>query len=412
MRLVNNTVLIALCAFVVSSCNKEGCTDPLANNFKKKAEIDDGSCTYDIPEVFVVSEDITVPTTWNAQTVQVCEDIDVSAALTIAPGTTVIMCANGAISVRETGSLNAVGTAIDPIVFKGETASPGYWEGIEIRSNNPNNQFNYVTISDAGSYWFWEFSSVYLNDLAKLGIQNSTISNSEQYGLFAVDNASFTSFSNNTFSNNAIAGLNITVNQLKSLDTETNYNNGNGENFINVRGGEIGTNQTWKKTNTPILIVGNAIISAGLTIESGSTFLMEAEADITVRESGFLTAIGTATEQINIQGRFASAGYWQGIYFRSNNPNNKLNYVNIKDAGSYWFYEFASINVEGRLEIDNCTVSNSNSWAMRAETSTTIMSNGAVQTDASGVTVTNTLTGNGVGPDADCIGGGCTILFE
>ena len=31
---------------------------------------------------------------------------------------------------------------------------------------------------------------------------------------------------------------------------------------------------------------------------------------------------------------------------------------------------------------------------------------------ASGVTAVNNLTGNGLGPDADCIGGGCTVIFD
>ena len=42
--------LILLSSTVLFSCKKEGCTDPLANNYSEEAKKDDGSCMYD-PEM-------------------------------------------------------------------------------------------------------------------------------------------------------------------------------------------------------------------------------------------------------------------------------------------------------------------------------------------------------------------------
>lgn len=414
---LGNGLMIAFLGLAIgfTSCKKEGCTDPLATNYNNKANHDDGTCTYDgiTPgTVLNVTENIDVPTTWAAATVKVCGSININAALTINPGVTVIMCATSSLEVFETGSINAVGTAAAPITFKGEVATKGYWEGIYIRSNNPNNQFNYVTVSDAGSYWFWEYANVCLGASAKLSMTNSTISNSERVGLFADESATFPAFANNTFSNNGTVGLNLSVRQLSMIDGASNYNLSNGEAFIFARGGTISSNQTWQATTTPILINGTLDVDAGLTINPGASLLMESEAAIHVNATGYLSAVGTASSPISIVGRYASSGYWEGVNFESNNPNNKMAYVTLRDAGSYWFYDYTTVTVEGRLEMDNCTISNSNSWAVIAYASSTMICGGATQTDAAGVTAFNTITGNGTGPDADCVGGGCTVLFE
>ncbi|NOQ72139.1 MAG: hypothetical protein GQ574_09065 [Crocinitomix sp.] len=401
-------------SLVTASCKKEGCTDPLATNYNKKANHDDGSCEYDgvTPgATLVVTEDVDAPTTWNYERVEVCGNIQINAALTIPEGVTVVMCPNASIEIMESGSMNATGSAANPIVFKGESVSPGYWRGIRFRSNNPNNNLEYVTVSDAGSYWAWDYANVSMGDLAKLSVENSTFSNSEQYGLYANDNATFPSFLNNTFSNNSLAGLNIAAAHAGSIDGASNYNVSNGEDFINVRGMELNSTATWPATTTPMLFVGDFTLSAGINISAGANILMESDAVIDVMETGYLKALGTADAPISIKGRFTSAGYWQGLNIRSNNPNNKFTYVNIADGGSYWAYDYTSVRVTGRLEMDNCSVANSNSWGVVIESSAAIYCSGSAQTDAAGVQSVNTLTGNGAGPDADCVGGGCTITF-
>lgn len=396
------------------SCKKEGCTDPLATNYDNKANHDNGTCIYG-PGTGPTTNfggNITVPTTLEAGNYKVCDDVYVSAALTLKPGVTLNFCAGVKMYIEASGSMNAVGTAALPITLRGEVSTSGYWAGLGIESNNPLNVFEFVTIKDGGSYWAFEESTLHLNDDARLTMRNSTVSNSAGNGMYVLAGATLPSFSGNTFSSNALAGLNITSKQIGSLDAASNYNSANGEAVIYVRQADVTTAQTWPATNAPLLLNGYTNVSSALTINPGATLYMGPGAELTIEASGSISAIGTASSPIQIQGQFSSAGYGAGVSVESNNPANKFNYVNMAHLGSYWAMEYSSLFVGGRLEIDNSSITNSNSWAIYVDGSSTLISNGATQVAAAGVMVTNTLTGNGAGADADCIGGGCTVFFE
>ncbi len=418
VTLLGSALIIGL---ALVSCKKEGCTDPLATNYNSSANQEDGSCVFDGTgggsggggAAVVITDDVTTPTTWSGN-ISVCDNITVSSALTIEEGTVISMCASTRIYVSASGSITAIGTANEPIIIAGETATQGFWGGIQIDSNNPNNQFDYVTVRDGGSYWAYGYTNIQVENQAKFSITNSTISNSEQSGLYANESASITNFANNTFSNNGTYGLNISANQIGALDGNSNYNVNNGESTINVRDATVNSDQTWKKTDTPFLFNGGTDIASAVVIEPGVHIQFESDAGIEVSSTGSLSAIGTSSEPILLEGRFASSGYWRSLDFESNNPNNQLAYVTITDGGQYWADDYSALKVTSgsRLELNNCTVSNSNSWGMWVGTSTTIVSGGATQTDATGVTTYNTITGNGTGANANCAGGGCTVYFD
>lgn len=405
-------ILMMTAIFTIAvSCKKEGCMDPKAENYQKKAKKDDGSCTYadDVIAQEIV-DNITTPTVIEDKTIKICGDIKISSSLTLQAGATVIMCAGASIEVTETGYINAIGTATNPIAIKGETQTKGFWEGIAIKSNNPNNQFAYVTISDAGTYWGWEYANVYVGANAKLSITNSTISNSDNVGLFVEDNATLSSFANNTFSNST-TGLNITVKHIGQIDGGSNYNLTNTNDYIFVRTGTLTTDATWPKTTTPILLNATTIES-GLTITAGSNIIVESSGFIDVKSTGYISSIGTASAPITIKGRYASAGYWEGIVIRSNNPNNTFVYTTVSDGGAYWGWEYSNIYITGgRLNLDNSTVSNANSYGVYVKNTSSIYTSGVAQTTATGVEANNTITGNGTGANANCTNG-CTVFFQ
>jgi hypothetical protein len=393
-----------------TACQREGCTDPLANNYEKKADTDDGSCEYD-PSVISeeLTDDITTPTTLQAKNYKICTDIYVSSELTLVPGTKLIMCEGSSITIESSGYLNATGTAEKPIEIKGETNTKGYWAGIAFKSNNPNNKLIHTTVSDGGTYWGWEYATVYVSDNAQLTVENSAINNSDNFGLFVQDGGQLASFSTNTFGSNS-TGLSLRADQVSKLDGATNYNNGNIFDYIEVRTGDISVPQVWQATTTPLLV--NSIdVESSLELLPGTKILMAASQSIDVTSSGSIKSVGTAANPITIKGKEIAAGYWSGLKIESNSPNNKLAFTTVSDGGDYWGYEYSNIYVNGRLDIANCTIGNANSYGMYVNSGGLIFANGSAQTNAAAVESQNTFVGNGTGADANCTNG-CTVFFE
>lgn len=411
-RMKKTIILIAASAMLFSvSCKKKGCMDEVAINYSAEAEKDDGSCEYDgnvAPSE--ITDDITVATTITSGTTVICGNINVTAKLTISPGATIIMCAGAALEIEDPGALYAVGTAAEPIVIKGETQTPGFWDGIAVRSNNPENKLDYVTIQDAGSYWGFEDANLFVPDNAKLAISNTTVSNSELNGMYIGSGATISLFSNNTFSNN-VTGLTISPENVKELDFNSDYLTGNNNAYVHVLSGDVTADVTWSKLSAPLLLHG-LTVSGGLTLSAGIDIMNESTQGIEIETTGYLNAVGTSSENITIRGRYNTVAYWSGIQFNSNNPNNELQYVNVSDGGSYWGFNYSNLQVNsGSLIIDNCTVSNANSWGLYVGSSSTITSGGSAQTDPAMVEANNTFTNNGTGPDASCTSG-CGVYIE
>jgi hypothetical protein len=155
-------ILLAVASLtVVTSCSKEGCTDPTATNYNEKAKKDDGSCTYgNEGNEVIVTSNITTNTTWTSDKVWVLGTrvtVTSGATLTIEPGTVIKGQAGTgsnatALIIARGGKINAAGTATQPIIFTsvadeiepGMIASPnldptlnGLWGGVLVLGNAP-----------------------------------------------------------------------------------------------------------------------------------------------------------------------------------------------------------------------------------------------------------------------------------
>ena len=109
------------------SCNRKGCTDPLANNYSEKAKKDDGNCTYDPTATgnVVKTGFITANETWTSDEIYELDGkviVNSGVTLTIEAGT-IIKGAEGtgtlasALVVAQGGKINSCGTATQPIIF-------------------------------------------------------------------------------------------------------------------------------------------------------------------------------------------------------------------------------------------------------------------------------------------------------
>ncbi len=76
----------------------------------------------------------------------------VDSRLTLAAGVTARFQQNGSLEISSSGALTAIGTSAAPIQLLGTQDVPGWWAGVTVNSSSsPDNQFDYVTIADAGN---------------------------------------------------------------------------------------------------------------------------------------------------------------------------------------------------------------------------------------------------------------------
>ncbi|MEO0461260.1 MAG: hypothetical protein AAF219_10485 [Myxococcota bacterium] len=109
-----------------------------------------------------------------------------------------MMVENAGIAVN-TGSLTLDGTATDRITVRGEVETPGYWEMLNYRSNNPGNILRFADVSHGGSGASFGFSgniesSVLVTNGGEVTTEDSTINESEDAGVTVQPTGEFGSF--------------------------------------------------------------------------------------------------------------------------------------------------------------------------------------------------------------------------
>lgn len=106
-------------------------------------------------------------------------------------------------------------------------------------------------------------------------------------------------------------------------------------------------------------------VNAKLTIKPGVVIHCEPGAGIIVETSGSIIASGTSSKQIMFKNDSDMPGMWKGIYIKSNNVLNELNYCSISHGGSSSFDGNSSklanvrVSVNAKLKIQNSTISKS-----------------------------------------------------
>lgn len=122
--------------------------------------------------------------------------------LTFEPGVTCLFNSGTRLWVTSDGAIIANGSASEKITFSGIFASPGAWNGIELASASPENSIDYAIISYGGNSSGRD-ANIYMFNPSKLTLTNSTISDSQTWGLFKASGSTDLTESNNVFFNNA-----------------------------------------------------------------------------------------------------------------------------------------------------------------------------------------------------------------
>ncbi|HEX4612077.1 MAG TPA: right-handed parallel beta-helix repeat-containing protein, partial [Urbifossiella sp.] len=327
-----------------------------------------------------------VPLWTNGEVQEVIGDVHVPAGktLTIQPGTVVQF--DGGESLVVDGTVTAVGTSGQPIVFTSvrdnsqlggsNTASSGDWQDIQLTATSSGNVLDHVAIRYAGG---GANGSAVTVAGAPLALANSTVSDSVTDGVRLVgSNATLTG---DTFANNGLpfvgSAIHIDPASQPVISGATFTNNR--LNGVSVDGGTLpaGTT-TW---NNPGAVY---VLSAPLTVPVGSTLAVGAgqvvkfvshngETGDNLTVAGTLSALGTAAAPIiftspqddsaggdtnnNGTNSAASSADWRDIGFTATSTGNVLDHVAVRFAGGVT--GAAVIATGAPLALTNSTVSDS-----------------------------------------------------
>lgn len=306
----------------------------------------------------------------------VTSNVDVNAELTVEPGVVVHFEQDRVLKITSSGMINAEGTSDNLVVFTSANI-PGEirWTGVLIESSDVRNSLNNVEISWAGSDDIlhssgWKTAALAVGNGSKLKLNNTTITNSGDYGLFVHQDGDLgNEFAANSFENNEGYPVGLYADQVSSMDEATTFS-GNKKDVVVVNKSTLTSDDEveWNALNNArYYLAGDLTINALLRIDQGAEFELQQEANILVDTDGALIAKGTASNQIvfttaNEEGQI----HWSGIIFDSSDARNELDYVNVSwAAGESNFYyggwQDVSIGVgdNAKATITNSTVSNS-----------------------------------------------------
>lgn len=297
--------------------------------------------------------------------------VDITALLTIEPGTVIQFKENAGLGVYDGGTINAVGTVAEPIVLKGEEEIDGFWRGIHIETRSANNQLDNVRIQDAGSNYVYccnDKASLYLKG-AKIALDNLQLSNGGGIGIMAVSDTELMSYSNVRIETHKDYPVHIEAESAGYLDGIGSDYSGNDKDFVFVPRKSIDEPTVWAALNVPYLIDGMVLdVKSAFTLEAGVNMVFQQNGGLGVFDAGSLTVNGTGSAPVVMKGASATAGFWRGIHMETNDLNNSLNYLQVSDAGGNYVYccnEVGSLFLkDGTASVTNSMFSNGKSYGI------------------------------------------------
>ena len=309
----------------------------------------------------VYGDIISKKQTWNALNVPVLltHSVEIDSDLTINAGAS-FLCDSG-ISMRiDDGTLEAIGTKTEPIIFTANQKTKGYWEGIHFyTSDNIKNILSYVHISYATTALKVSGAGT---TITRLKVNDSNLSYNENYG-FSFDNlSSIDDFSNMLVYENDTVGQ-ATANNIYRLDANSLFA-GNTNDYIEISSYALTKEHTWNALTVPILFTKQTDIDAFLTIKAGASFLFDVDAGLRI-DDGALTAIGTEAKPITFTGKQQTTGYWDSInFYGSQDTRNKMSYVELSYGGRESYGLLMLSGSDSTLELSNATIGYSGGYGI------------------------------------------------
>ncbi|MBN2423974.1 MAG: hypothetical protein JXR46_00045 [Calditrichaceae bacterium] len=284
------------------------------------------------------------------------------ATLTIEAGTVVYFNQDAALVVNTNGGLIAEGAITDLIYFSSNVYQNGYWRFIHFTdvAKDADCIMDYCQIEYGGGYSSNSASLIVDNDAT---ITNSTIRNSESYGLQIYDGQARPEISANTITGNDQSPVNAGFEHLGCIGYG-DYS-GNDNDFLEISSGTLTETLTLKKQNVPYRFNGYGYVdNATLTIEAGTTIKMNNDAAVVVDENGGLIADGTS-ETITFTGYVATKGHWRFIQFQSDAIGANCRIINcILEYGGGYSEQSGIIDIQNVPTVTGNTIQHSSSYGI------------------------------------------------
>lgn len=159
--------------------------------------------------ILLLSKTITgsTPLTLTAQSTHysLSSSLIIDGVLVIEPGVEMRFAADTQIYVSQNGSLNAMGTQLEPIVVTGMESVAGYWNGIQfVSSSSSDNKLSHVTVAFGGGDPARAGNIIVDGNESVLSISDSVISDSAGYGLYQLSTGSDIQTDNVEYINNTL----------------------------------------------------------------------------------------------------------------------------------------------------------------------------------------------------------------
>ena len=281
-----------------------------------------------------------------------------------------------------------------------------------IRKNSTYGIYNYYSslqlssnlIADSGTY------GIYVRGGSPL-FDNNTISDSGNYGIYVVSGTP--AITNNNIENglltpanglSQLSGNTITLNDSYPLRVPADFvgevfsgntlNNITGNSYMEVVGGTISRDATWKDT-LPLKILGSLTVKGTDGVDSLTTLTLDPGAELrfglylqfiiggTSGDPGALMAVGTAENQIRFTSSAATPapGNWYGILFSTTAEDSSImdycivEYAGYGGNGGVKTY-YSSPTIQNSLIQNNSTYGIYNYYGSPTVSNTTINGNG------------------------------------
>ncbi|MDP3277199.1 MAG: hypothetical protein Q8Q09_18565 [Deltaproteobacteria bacterium] len=316
--------------------------------------------------IVITESELSGTVMWNG-TYEIRNSLTIRGPLTLAPCTRVRVAADVTISVRDRGSIRALGTAACPVQFESANPTPsaGDWGRIDIYSSASNDTlFQHTRIShgNGGTY-----GVVWVEDRATVGMDNVRFVQSRNRSIQVEAEGRVSTFANVSFESVDGELMKVPPVVIASLSPVTTVTTTNPR--IVLDGSTMTGAAMWRNLGVSLEIPTTAIEAGAVEIAAGSVLRMLPEAVITVRNRGALRMLGTATQPVVIESAKATQapGDWRRIDFTSTSEStNLLRNTTVRHGGDST-YGVLWVDTGATLALESTTLSMNSSCDVGGE---------------------------------------------